>query len=80
MNYRKAHYISLMMTIAGLAVALPFAISYINSVFMYLGLAVIVAGFIIRIAFCRCPHCRRGFNTPNFILPKYCPHCGEDLE
>lgn len=86
MNYREAHVVSLIMPFLAIAVSffIPRNSSYeLRLISFLIVVAIIITGFVIRIAFCRCPNCRRVlFVRPLslFSLPEYCPRCGEPLE
>lgn len=81
MDFRKANSIFVILAVIGIIVLLPFLfLRNFDSVLLFPGLAILVAGLIIRFAFCRCPKCRGSLYRHNFFTQKYCPYCGEDLE
>ena len=45
-----------------------------------LGFAVLVAGAVQNLLFCRCPHCGRSLSYLRMLQPaEFCPYCGERL-
>lgn len=47
---------------------------------IYIGMAVVLAGVIQSVIFCRCPHCGRLLGMRRGGMPAYCPDCGEKLD
>ena len=47
-------------------------------ILMTVGLLIAVAGCVYYCKFVRCPHCGQIPNSRG--LPKFCPHCGKELE
>lgn len=77
-DYKQAESLGLWLMIPG-CIMLGFGVSLdASAVLMYGGALLLLAGFVVMLAFCRCPHCRSylGKNTNAF----YCPRCGEKLK
>ena len=43
------------------------------------GFAVLVAGAVQNLLFCRCPHCGRSLSYLRMQPAEFCPYCGERL-
>lgn len=44
-----------------------------------LGLAVLAAGGVQNLLFCRCPHCGRSLSNLRLQPAEFCPYCGKRL-
>lgn len=83
MNCFKANQLYLCLMGFGAAVAL-FGTwgGTLGTILMVLGIAAVVAGEIIGLVYFKCPYCGKALyhdlRLPGRV-PKYCPHCGEEL-
>ncbi|MCL2125835.1 MAG: hypothetical protein FWH33_07590 [Oscillospiraceae bacterium] len=81
---RKYARISIILLLAGVAIILlcPTFAHYddVYGIITYcVGLAVVIAAFVVRYVFGRCPNCGKGSPIPRWSKTpdRYCPFCGE---
>jgi len=77
-DYKQAESLGLWMIIPG-CIMLGFGASMEEARWlMYAGALLLIAGFVVMLAFCRCPHC--GIYLGRNTNASFCPHCGEKLK
>ncbi|KAF5059596.1 hypothetical protein DSECCO2_334480 [anaerobic digester metagenome] len=79
MNYRNSHKLMWGLFIAGI---LLFAVGYSKNEMLYfvLGTLCVISGIIQSAIFYRCPYCYKSLMDCRDGIPKYCPHCGNELD
>ena len=71
------YFISLGLTIIGIILTWLGTATY--QTLMWIGIGILVVGTIVSWTI-RCPHCGHGLmRRRQFLLPNYCPNCGEKL-
>jgi DNA-directed RNA polymerase subunit RPC12/RpoP len=81
MNYKKAGEISSWLFVfAAAAIGGTFFLKgWTQSILFLAGIALIIAGVVVRIVFWRCPHCKKRLKLGFRQEPTKCPNCGGDL-
>jgi len=52
----------------------------LKPVFQLIGYLILICGGIFSLIFYRCPGCHGLLHSKGFFTPKYCSHCGDELE
>ena len=81
MNYKKAGEISSWIFVFAAAVigGTFFLKGWTQSILFFIGIALIIAGIVVRIVYWRCPHCKKRLKLGFRQEPTKCPNCGGDL-
>lgn len=79
MNYRKSHRLMWGLFIVSF---LLLAVGYTKNEMIYLviGTLCTIAGILQSVIFYRCPYCYKSLMDCRDGIPKYCPHCGNELK
>lgn len=81
MNYKKAGEVSSWIFVFAAAVigGTFFLKGWTQTILFFIGIALIIAGIVVRIVYWRCPHCKKRLKLGFRQEPTKCPCCGGDL-